>query len=215
MSFILERRVKALEDLNGSIDLADYTGTASDLNAVSSASVASLVGAVNSVTGLACTITRTGKFVSLDFTLTSVAVTWTDAAASGSSASLKLFDFAQGAFLCLGSRSNLTFASDTTMDVAGDLVMVYGLGSVAANAGDKSLSGTEVDYAAVSGDITFASNAATSASLLKGAGTAVDGTSTASDIYLNFSGSAATSDANGVLTVSGTITMLFASLGDD
>lgn len=186
----------------GSLITQDATALAADVGAVAGS-------------GVACTIRRFGKFFQLDFTLTSVAVTWTDAGGSGSSGSIKIFDFVQGGVLPLGSRMNLTFASDTTMDVAGDMVFVVGLGSAAANAGDGALTGTEVDFAAVSSNITMSANASTLASQLKGVGTAVDGTATAADLYLNASGTAATSDANGVLTVNGTITVVGVLLGDD
>lgn len=182
---------------------------------VNSGSLATLVGAAPTVTGLACTIEKNGNIATLNFTFTNVAVTHTDAGAGGASGSLKIFDFANTALIPLGSRSNFTFASDTTMDVAGDMVMVYGFGSAAANAGDKALTGTEVDFSAISGDITFSSNAATSASLLKGAASPLDGTSTALDLYFNESASAATSDANGVLTVNGTYQLTVLLLGDD
>ena len=216
MSYVLERRVKTLEDNAAvGVDLTGLTATAADLNTISSAGNAAAIGAVAG-TGVDCTIARYGKFFTLDFTFTDVAVTWTDAAGSGASGSIKIFDFVQGAIQTLGSRSNLTLASDTTMDVAGDLALVYAVGSAAANAGDAALTGTEVDYVPISGTITFSGNAATSATLLKAAGAAVvDGTGTASDMYLNFSGSAATSDANGVLTVNGTLTVVGIFLGDD
>ena len=184
-------------------------------NEVSSALLAATVGAVNTVTGLSCSIAKNGNIATLDFTFSNVAVTHTDAGGSGSSGSLKLFDFVQQAVLCIGSKVNLTLATDTTMDVAGDLSAVIGFGSAAANAGDGALTGTEVDYVAVSSAITFASNAATVASQLRGAGTAVDGTSTAADIYFNESGTAATSDANGTMTVNGTARLVFLLLGDD
>ena len=48
-----------------------------------------------------------------------------------------------------------------------------------------------------------------------GQGTAVDGTGTAVDLYLNWSGTAATIDANGTITVTGTVELLVALLGDD
>lgn len=189
-----------------------------DLSTVLDNSVAANLAAIGAVagTGVAATIRRFGKFFTLDFTFTSVAVTHTDAAGSGSSGSIKIFDFAEGAVLMLGSRSNLTFLGDALIDTnAGDMAFVYGFGSVAADAGDAALTSTEVDYAAVSGTITLSAKAATSASLLKGAGTAKDGTATAADIYFNESGSAATSDANGVLTFSGTATFVGIFLGDD
>lgn len=177
---------------------------------------ADLVGAVSTVAGVDCAITQLGpRLYALDFTLTSVAVAITDAGASGAGGGVKLFDLVAGMWQCLGSRQDLTLASDTTLDVAGDLALVHGLGSAAANAGDGALTGTEVDWAAISGTVTLSANAGTSPSVGKGAGTPVDGTSTASDIYLNFSATAATADATGVLTVSGTVTMLMAYLGDD
>lgn len=188
--------------LNGTVVLANGPKCAS-------------VGTVSG-TGVAVNILKQGRNVQLDFTFTSVAVTHTDAGGSGSSGSIKIFDFAQGAWLCTGSRSNLSFLGDALIDTnAGDMAFVYGFGSVAADAGDAALTGTEVDIAAVSGTITLSAKAATSATLLKGAGTAFDGTATASDIYFNESGSAATSDANGVLTFSGTATFTFRYLGDD
>lgn len=182
---------------------------------ISSSNLATLVGAVASVTGLACVIEKHGNIATLNFTFTNVAVPHTDAGAGGASGSLKIFDFAQTALIPIGSRSNFTFATDTTMDTAGDMVMIYGFGTAAANAGDKALTGTEVDFSAVSGDITFASNAATSASLLKGAASPLDGTGTALDLYFNESASAATSDANGTLTVNGTYQLTVLLLGDD
>lgn len=189
-----------------------------DLSTVLDNSVAANLAAIGAVagTGVAATIRRFGKFFTLDFIFTSVAVTHTDAAGSGSSGSIKIFDFAQGGVQVLGSRSDLTFLGDALIDTnAGDMAFVFGFGSVAANAGDGALTGTEVDMAAISGTITLSSKAATSASLLKGVGTAADGTSTAVDLYFNESGSAATSDANGVLTFSGTATFVGIMLGDD
>jgi hypothetical protein len=183
---------------------------------ISAAALAAAIGTVATVTGLTCTVKRVGSWFKLDFTFASVAVTHTDAAGSGSSGSLKIFDFVEGAVMPLASRSNLTFLGDALIDTnAGDMAFVYGFGSVAANAGDGALTGTEVDFSAVSGAITLSAKAGSSPTLLKGAGTAVDGTATAADLYFNESGSAATSDANGVLTVSGTYTLVGVLLGDD
>lgn len=179
--------------------------------------IATLLGTVNQPTTgtIRCNVQRDGFFYRMDFTLTGVEIAHTDAAGSGSSASHKLFDFVQGAILPVGARTNLTLTSDTTMDVAGDMAGVFALGSAAANAGDGALSGTEVDFAATKA-FTLSSNTlavGTNVTLAGAAG--VDGTSTAADLYLNISGSAATSDANGVITVAGTISLLIAMLGDD
>jgi hypothetical protein len=215
MTRILERRVKTLEDLNANLlDLDGLTATVADLNKASSAAAATDVGAVAG-TGVTCTITHFSGYVELDFTLTAVAVTWTDAAGSGSSGSIKIFDLVAGAWQSLGCRTNLTITSDATLDPSGDLAGVFALGSVAANAGDGALTGTEVDFAATKA-FTLSSNTLAVGTNLTAAGAAgVDGTATASDIYLNFSGSAATSDANGVLTVAGTISLRLIKLGDD
>lgn len=178
------------------------------------ASFADTLGAIASVTGLSLTVKQFGGFYQLDFTLSGVAVPFTDAAGSGSFGALKLFDFVEGAFQSLGSRQNLHFTGDDLIDGdQGDLVFIHALGSVTANAGDKALTSTEADIAAVSGDVTLSTYEADS-SVLKGAGTPVDGMTTAKDIWLNLSGSAATAEANGVMTVDGSITVLIAALGD-
>lgn len=180
--------------------------------------LANKLGAVSGVSGVALTSARKqGSFFELNFTLTSVAVAITDAGASGAGGGVKLFDFVQGAIQSLGSRTNLSaIVSDTTLDVGGDLAIVHALGSAAANAGDLALTGTEVDFGAVSGTVTLSANAGSSASVVKGPGAAaIDGTSTAADLYLNFSASAATADATGVLTVTGTVTVIGTFMGDD
>lgn len=180
--------------------------------------IATKLGAVSGVSGVTLTsAVKNGSLFELNFALAAVPVTITDAGAGGAGGGVKLFDFVQGAIQSLGSRTNLTaITSDTTLDAAGDLVLIHALGSAAANAGDKALTGTEVDFGAVSGDVTLASNAGTSASVIRGPGAAgIDGTSTAADLYLNFSASAATADATGILTVTGTVTVVGTLLGDD
>jgi len=169
---------------------------------------------------VAVAITRMGPFFSLTFTLTAAQIPVTDAAGSGSSGSLKLFDFVQGGVVPLGCRQDYSaFAEGAALTGgAGDAAFVMGLGSAAANAGDGALTGTEVDFGAVTATITLSSGTAT-ASKFSGAGlntsAALDGTATAVDLYLNWSGSAATIDANSTIDVTGTITVIGALLGDD
>lgn len=165
---------------------------------------------------VACTIERLGKFFTLNFTLTAARLTVTDAAGSGSSGSLKLFDFVQGGVQILGSRQNYTaFAEGAALTgAAGDAAFVMGLGSAAANAGDGALTGTEVDYAPVTDTITLSGGTGTGTKF-GGAGTVVDGTGTAADVYLNWSGTAATIDATSTIDVTGTVTLAGVMLGDD
>lgn len=184
-----------------------------NLSAANQSLNATLIGTCPTVTGLSCAIVRTGNVAQITFTLTAVQVPHTDAAGSGSSGSLKIFDFVRGAVNCTASRRNLVWTGDALIDTdAGDMAFVSGLGSVAANAGDGALTGTEVDIGAISSALTLSSHVATEATL-KGAGTIADGTVTATDLFLNESGTAATSDANGFLSVTGTIEVQVALIG--
>lgn len=189
-----------------------------------SPTAAALIGAVPAAAttaGVACIVEKIGPFALLKFTFTTVSLAVTDAAGSGSSASLKIFDFVANAMLALGSRQDYTLLDETGDSMlisggVGDTVSQLALGSVAADAGDGTLTGTEVDFAPVSGNITNSSGLGTlSATKVGGVGAVIDGTSTAADMYLNWSGTAATVDANGTIKVTGTATVLVALLGDD
>ena len=162
-------------------------------------------------------IKRIGHFFSIDFTLTAARITVTDAAGSGSSGSLKIFTFAQGAILPLGSRQDYTaFAEGSALTTAaGDAAFVMALGSVAANAGDGALTGTEVDIAPATGTITLSGGTGTGTKMGGATSAPIDGTSTAVDVYLNWSGSAATIDATSYIDVTGTISVAGCFLGDD
>lgn len=175
------------------------------------------VGSINPASGLACDIKWIGGCEArLDFTLTLVSIPVTDAAGSGSSGSLKIFDFAQGSILAQACRQDYTaFAEGAALTTAaGDAAFVMGLGSVAANAGDAALTGTEVDFGAVTSTITLSGGTGTGTK--HSCTTAIfDGTTTATDLYLNWSGSATTIDANSTISVTGTISVYVALLGDD
>lgn len=175
------------------------------------------IGAIAAVAGLSVDIKRGGSGICrLDFTLTAVSIPVTDAAASGASGSLKIFDFAPASVIALACRQDYTaFAEGAALTgAAGDAAFVMGLGSVAANAGDAALTGTEVDFGAVTSTITL--SAGTGVGTKHSAALAAfDGTSTPTDLYLNWSGSAATIDANSTISVTGTISILVALLGDD
>ena len=183
----------------------------------STTDIASAVGAINAATGLSVAIKydQSGTFA-LTFTLTAVSITVTDAAGSGSSGSLKIFDFAQNGVVALACRQNYTaFAEGGALTGgAGDAAFVMGLGSAAANAGDGALTGTEVDFGAATDTITLSGGTGTGTKYSCTAAV-LDGTSTAVDLYLNWSGSAATIDANSTISVTGTITVYGAVIGDD
>lgn len=157
-----------------------------------------------------------GPFFSLTFTLAAARISVTDAAGSGSSGSLQLYDFAQAGVVILGCRQNYTaFAEGAALTGgAGDAAFVMGLGSVAANAGDGALTSTEVDVGAVTSTITLSGGTGVGTKFNGENGT-FDGTTTALDVFLNWSGSAATIDANSTIDVTGTITIVGLLLGDD
>lgn len=161
-------------------------------------------------------MTREGSFFRLDFTLNGLSIDVTDAAASGSSGSAKLFDFAETGLIVLGCRQNYTaFEEGSALTgAAGDAAFVMAVGSVAANAGDGALTGTEVDIGAATATITLSGGTGTGTKFSATAA-AFDGTTTPADMILNWSGTAATIDANSTIKVWGTITIVGVLLGDD
>lgn len=160
---------------------------------------------------------RFGSFVRLDITLNAARITVTDAAGSGSSGSLLLASFMQCGIAPLASRQDYTaFAEGSALTTAaGDAAFVMALGSVAANAGDAALTGTEVDFAPATSTITLSGGTGTGTKFGGITATPIDGTTTATDLYLNWSGSATTIDATSTIDVTGTISLVFTVLGDD
>lgn len=153
----------------------------------------------------------------LTFELDAAQIPVTDATTSGSYGALKLFDFHQGAFTILGVRQNYTaFAEGAALTgAAGDASFDIGVGSAAiAAAADGALTGTNDDI----GDeinITLSGGTGTGSKVEGAKSTGFDGTTTAKDIALNWSGTAATIDASSTIDVTGTITITGRMLGDD
>lgn len=155
-------------------------------------------------------------FFHLKFTLDAASITVTDAAASGSYGALKLFDFNAGAVSFLGCRQNYTaFAEGAALTTAaGDAAFDIGVGTIAkAAAADGALGGANDDD--IGGEIAVTLSGGTSTGALISGNAVYDGTSTAADVVLNMSGSAATIDATSTLAVTGTIEIMGVFLGDD
>jgi hypothetical protein len=159
---------------------------------------------------------RNTGLVRLDFTLRRARIPVTDATTSGSSGSLKLVDLEQFAFVPMGCRQDYTaFREGSALTGgAGDAAFVMAVGTVAADAGDAALTGTEANLGSVTGTITLSEGTGVGTQV-NGALSAINGTATASDIILNWSGSAATIDANSTIDVTGTISLAILPLGDD
>jgi len=138
-------------------------------------------------------------------TLASTTVTMTKNGTSTAGGGVKIYDFPEGYIKVLGVTSNLAVAGEGTTS------FLASLGTVAAGT-DGSLSSTEADICA-----------STAASTTSGAGTckmkgdivsALDGTGTAKDLYLN---TALNADGTGkeAVAYTGTITLYWINLGDN
>ncbi len=159
---------------------------------------------------------RIGSFVSMKFTLVAAQIAVTDGAASGSHGSLKLADLVEGSWMFLASRVDFTAYSPDGTGVPDDAVFDIGVGTLAiAAAADGVLTADALhDNIAIKVDQTL-SGGTTTGTAVDPCVTAVDGTTTAQDINLNWSGTAATIDDDGTIDVTGTIEIVAAYLGDD
>lgn len=162
-------------------------------------------------------IVPVGFLVKLLFTLTLARIVVTDAGAGGSYGALKLFDFNEMGLSFLGCRqkytSNVEGAALTT--AAGDAVFAIGVGTTAiVAAADGVLAAANRDVGGSTAITnTGGTGAATSMTGIAAAGAAVNGSVTPADLYLNWSGTAVTIDANSYIDMTGTIEVLAMSLG--
>lgn len=157
-----------------------------------------------------------GSFFRLDITLTAARISVTDAAGSGSYGALKLMDLNEGVYAFLGSRANYTaFAEGAALTGgAGDAVFDIGIGSVAiAAAADGALATTDDDIVPEVAVTLSGGTGTGSANSVVAA--VIDGSAGAKDLALNWSGTAATIDANSTIDVTGTITIVGVCLNDD
>jgi hypothetical protein len=161
-------------------------------------------------TGVSATQATTA-IQTIPLTLTNVSVTTTDAAANGAHGTQKLVTFPQGNILILGAVVDLSIARVGTALTATSAV-VASLGSVAVANTDATLTSTEANVIA-----STAATLSSGAGNFEAANTGVvllNGTSTASEIYLNFATPDAGSTGNDALTVNGTIVISYINLGD-
>lgn len=199
--------------------LDTVTATASDLNLLDQTNNATNVGAVGSAPASgtwAASIERYGPFFTLTITATAGQLAVTDGAGAGSYASDVIFDFVEGGVQILGCRQNYTaFAEGAALTgAAGDAVFEIGVGSTAiSSAADGTLGATEDD---ICGDVNVTLSGGTGTGTLHtGAAGPFDGTGTASTLNLNWSGTAATIDANSTIDVTGVMQVVGVFLGDD
>lgn len=159
-------------------------------------------------------------FFYFEVELDEAAIPVTDGAGSGSHGALKLFDFNPGSVMFLASRQNYTAVTESEGVSGGDTVFDIGLGTAAiAAAADGVLSGSATyDNIGAKVDGTLSSGALQSGTPITvhdNSNAIVDGTATALDMVLNWSGTAATVDASGTVYVTGTVTVAGIFMGDD
>lgn len=125
-------------------------------------------------------------------------------------------DLAEGSWVFLGSRQNYTaYAADGT-GVPDDTVFDIGVGTAAIAAAADGVLTASATYDNIGAKIDQTlSGGTTTGTGVDAANAAVDGTTTALDVVLNWSGTAATVDGDGTIDVTGTITIVAAYLGDD
>lgn len=171
------------------------------------------VGAVNGAT-ISAVERGDGIIHQTVLTLTDTPLTVTDTLAY---LGTKIYDFAAGRVLVLGTTASLAFAVTSTRasTINDDAAMDWALGT--ATASNVSLSSTMVDILPkVDKTLDGTDDAYTTASTGALAASAqFDGTGTAVDVYLNVSFPTTTDiDADGTMTVTGTITITWVDLGD-
>lgn len=156
-----------------------------------------------------------GSITRLDFKFSRARIPVTDATTSGSYGAFKFLDFTnEQAIAFLGSRQDYTsYVCDGT-GVPNDAAFEIGVGTVAiAAAADGTLGNATNENVGQAVAQTLSTGTTTGTAVTNGV--TVNGTATALDLSLNFSGSAATIDGDGWLDVNGTFSVAFTNLGDD
>lgn len=145
------------------------------------------------------------------FTLSGTVVTWVDNGASGGYGSLQLLDFPEGHIAVLGAVSDFT-ALTAGAGIGATGAVLHSLGT-AAEATGATLDSTQADILPSTSLTLVGSTGA-----VGGTNTALllsDGTATAKDLFLNLAANATDSTANSTVTITGTITVTWALLGNN
>lgn len=177
-----------------------------------------LTTGVEVVTGLSAIDVFDGITHQTTFNLSAMALTVTDALAY---ASKKLFTFTEGRINVLGVTSSLAFAvttdrTDVTGTINDSASLTYALGSVAAS--NITLSSTMVDLLPKTTKIldgVAAAYTTVSTAALGAPAAQFDGTTTPQPVYLNVGFETNTQiDHDGILNITGHVTVTWTNLGD-
>lgn len=163
-------------------------------------------------TGVTAVESGTGAVHKTVLTLAALSVAITDNGVAGGQGSQTVYAFPEGVIQLLGASYNLTTARVAT-GIATTAAVVGSLGSVAAGAGDATLTSTEADMiASTTGTLTAGAGVLAKHGSLVAA--AFDGHTTPVSAILNLAVPDAGISATDAILVSGTITLVWANLGD-
>lgn len=163
--------------------------------------------------GTGVTVTQAApQIVTTTLTVDGLSVTMTDAGAAGCHGSAPLLTFPAGNIVILGAVTDLAIVAGA--GGIGDAAAVVGaVGSVATAVDNATLTSTEANIVpSTAGTLTDG------AGTVKGESTApvtLDGTSSAAVARLNFAVPDADSSASDTLSVTGTVKITWANLGDN
>lgn len=168
------------------------------------------LGAKNGA-AVAVSETQIGPLKRTVFTITDLTVAMTDATTAGSHGKHKLYDFPAGLILVLGCVTDLVVARVGTA-IGAAAAVVGSIGSADVGTDNATLTSTEADIVP-----------STAATLSSGTGNfdgqsssvaMIDGTTSAAKASLNLAVPDGDSSGNDSLTVNGTVTLTWVSLGD-
>lgn len=175
--------------------------------------LAPAVGTKVSVDGLEVSEQGIGPVRKTVLTLKDFVLNVTDATTAGAHGSQKLYDFPEGHIKIIGAHAKWDSIVAGSGGIGNSAEIDIGVGTVAASTSDETLSSTEQNIV-TKADISL-SNGAGSGDAVNTTDLALDGSSTAIDAFLNVAVTAATSDSDDTLTISGIITIHWVLLGDD
>lgn len=171
-------------------------------------------GTLTSVSGLSLAEVSSGGINHSVFIFDGVTISTTDNGTAGHAGSQKIFDFPQGGILVLGASQNWETLTVDGTGLPNDAEMDIGLGTTAATSAMASLTTTTQDIVNKD-DITMSSSLSATHQYIAtvSGGNLLAGEATAKDAYLNIAATVATADADGTVTLTGTVTVAWINLG--
>jgi len=131
------------------------------------------------------------------------------------SGSIKIYDFPAGLLAYYGATTNLAISRVGT-GIAADAEVIGALGTTTNGTDNATLTTTEASFVpSTAGTLTAGVGAIKGKSTATQAPVHIDGTSTAVDLFLNIAAPAAKVTEADTLKINGSITLLWANLGDN